>query len=218
MPKVDEYHDLREVFATARAISAGTEGVGGPGAVGRSVAVVTPGRLVLSVGCPPASAISAEMLGGIRQLVPEHPKQQITVIANNDVVAANVFTAREANGLIPFFGYLLGMAADGHTVVVFEGHPSALSAGCEGATLLLVDGGIAGWLQADWTAVAMAAMRVPVVVLFGRDGSVKKFLGGGGETGEAGAAGVAAETGAKAAPTTGPAVRKRWWWPFGGRG
>jgi hypothetical protein len=217
MPKVDETHDLREVFATARAISAGTAGVGGSGAAGGSVAVVTQGRLVMSVGCPPASAISGEMLAGIRQLVPEHPKQQITVIANNDVVAANAFTAPEANGLIPFFGYLLRMVADGHTVVVFEGHPSALAAGCEGATLLLVDGGIAGWLEADWIAVATGAMRVPLVMMFGRDGSVKKFLRGGRGTGEAGAAGTAAETGAKTAPTTGPAVR-RWWWPFGGRG
>ena len=114
LPEVDTHQDLRTVFSKLRQLSAHAE-------TGRSVAVVTPGRLIMPVACPPANAVSLQMLEGVRRIAPETPKQQITVIANNNVVAASAFTAREANALIPFLGYLMGMAFDGHTVVVFEG-------------------------------------------------------------------------------------------------
>lgn len=196
MPDVDTHHDLRSVFAQARRLSAGAE-------TGRSVAIITPGRLIMPVACPPASAVSSQMLQGVRVIVPEHPKQQITVIADNNVVASNAFTAREANALIPFLGYLMGMAFDGHTVVVFEGHPSALAVGCEGSTLLLVDQAMVEHLQADWASVAASAMESANILMFGRDGSLARIVPDG-----------------ASAPSQAPASRltrkKRWWWPFGG--
>jgi hypothetical protein len=143
------------------------------------------------------------MLEGLRRVVPENPKQQITVIANNNVVAAGAFAAREANALIPFLGYLMGMAFDGHTVVVFEGHPSALAAGCEGSTLLLVDQAMIKHLQADWPSVAASAMSAPNILIFGRDGSLAKIVPKGRST----------TSPAAASP---PNRKKRWWWPFGG--
>ena len=143
------------------------------------------------------------MLDGVRRIFPENPKQQIAVIANNNVVAAKAFTAREANALIPFLGYLLGLAFDGHTVVVFEGHPSALAAGCKGATLLLMDQAMIEGLQSDWAAVAASAMQVPQILMFGRDGSLSKVVPGGGPM-------------ASATPPAPPAQKKRGWWPFGG--
>lgn len=167
MPKVDTHQDLCVVFSKARELSAGSE-------TGRSVAIVTPGRLIMSVACPPANAVSPQMLEGVRRIVPENPKQQITVIANNNVVAANAYTAREANTLIPFLGYLTGMAFDGHTVVVFEGHPSALATGCQGSTLLLVDQAMAEHLQPDWASVAASSMKTPNILMFGRDGALTR--------------------------------------------
>src|SRR5262245_54730545 len=94
MPEVDAV-DVRPVFAQARQMSAGVlagpDGTGG----GRAVAIVTPGRLIMRVDCPPVNAVSPEMLESVRRIVPENPKQQITVIANNNVVAAQAFTHRE---------------------------------------------------------------------------------------------------------------------------
>jgi hypothetical protein len=195
MPEVDTHHDLRSVFMQARQLSAGTE-------TGRSVAIVTPGRLIMPVACPPANAVSAQMLEGVRRIVPENPKQQITVIGYNNVVAASAFTAREANALIPFLGYLMGMAFDGHTVVVFEGHPSALAMGCEGSTLLLVDQAMAEHLQADWASVAASAMKTPNMLMFGRDGSLARVVPDG-------------MSATSPAPASKPTRNKRWWWPFG---
>jgi hypothetical protein len=196
MPDVDTQQDLRVVFSKARKLSAGWE-------TGRSVAIVTPGRLIMPVACPPANAVSPQMLEGVRRIVPENPKQQITVIADNNVVAASAFTAREANALIPFLGYLIGMAFEGHTVVVFEGHPSALASGCEGSALLLVDQAMVEYLQADWASVAALAMKSPNILIFGRDGSLAKIV----------------PDGVPAISPTSPSrpvQEKRGWWPFGG--
>jgi hypothetical protein len=196
MPEVDTHQDLRTVFSKARDLSAGAE-------TGRSVAIVTPGRLIMPVACPPANAVSLQMLDGVRRIVPENPKQRITVIANNNVVAAGAFTAREANALIPFLGYLMGMAFDGHTVVVFEGHPSAIAAGCEGSTLLLVDQSVVGYLQPDWASAAASAMIAPNILMFGRDGSLSRM--------------VPDSTPATPQSLQSPPSRKKhWWWPFGG--
>jgi hypothetical protein len=202
MPHVDADIDVRPVFAHARQVSAGTVAVPAGPIGGRAAAIITPGRLIMPVLCPPASAVSPQMLEDVRLMVPEHPKQQITVIANNNVVATGAFTAREANGLIPILGYLLGMAFDGHTVVVFEGHPSALAAGCEGSTMLFVDKAMVEYLQPDWPAVAASTMSRANIRIFGRDGSMARIV----------PAGESAQS--PAASQSNP--KKRWWWPFGG--
>jgi hypothetical protein len=195
MPEVDTHQDPRTVFSKARELSAGAE-------TGRSVTIVTPGRLIMPVACPPANAVSPQMLEGVRRIVPDNPKQQITVIANNNVVAASAFTAREANTLIPFLGYLMGMAFDGHTVVVFEGHSSAIAAACEGSTLLLVDQVMVEHLQPDWGSVAASAMKSANILMFGRDGSLARIVPG-----------VASAT--SPPPASKSAPKRRRWWPFG---
>jgi hypothetical protein len=62
---------------------------------------------------------------------------------------------------IPFFGFLLGFAAIGHKVWVFEGHSSAMRAGCQNSDILLVDGGILPFLgdEKEWRTTAMDVMR-----------------------------------------------------------
>jgi hypothetical protein len=59
----------------------------------------------------------------------------------------------------PFFGILLGFAYIGHAVWVFEGHVSALAAGCREADVLIVDGEIVSYLTRDWAQFAGGAMR-----------------------------------------------------------
>ena len=60
---------------------------------------------------------------------------------------------------IPFLGFLASYAYVGHTVVVFEGHYSALEAGVRNADLLIVDSGMLPFLQKDWAAVAFRVTR-----------------------------------------------------------
>lgn len=167
MPRVDTPDDLASVFKLARQLSADFQST-------RSVAIVTPGRMILPIACPPADAVSTDMLQALRQVVPEQPKQTISVIANNNLVPAGALNVPDASALIPFLGYLLGLAFDGHTVVVFEGHPSALAMGCSGSTLLLVDEEMSEHLPSDWVATAAAAMDTPAILMFCRDGTLKR--------------------------------------------
>jgi hypothetical protein len=199
MPKVDFAGDIDACFAQARQLSAGAVDVPDEPSGQRNVTIITPGRLIMPIPCPPPEAVSEEMLAGIRRIVPPEPKLAITVIAFNDVVARSALTAARANSVIPFLGYLMGMAFDGHTIVVFEGHPSALKAGCQNSDLLIVDETMADQLQDDWVSAASAVMRDPKILLFGRDGSISE---------------VNASTWS-ARRAEGPPRSKRPWWPFG---
>lgn len=115
------------------------------------------------------------MLADIRQIVPSEPKLAITVIGFNDVVKENALNPGQINGLIPFLGILVGMSYDGHNVVVFEGHPSALQAGCNNAELLIVDQRMTPLLQNDWVRAVSSVMKTPRILVFGSDGSVAQI-------------------------------------------
>ena len=88
-------------------------------------------------------------------------------------VAATAYTELSAptagiSQSVPFFGFVLGFAYIGHAVWVFEGHPSALAAGCRDADVLIVDGGMVPHLQNDWMAIAWSVMRTPETYVHGR--------------------------------------------------
>jgi len=199
MPQVDPVADFAGCIVKARELSSGATEVPGQEKGQRSVALITPGRLIMAIPCPPEGAVTREMLAGIRNIVPDQPKLAVTVIGFNDIVKQNALNPGQINALIPFLGYLIGMVYDGHNVVVFEGHPSAFQVGCENADLLLVDQRMAAHLQNDWVRVASSVMKTPRILVFGSDGSV-----------------------AQVDPASPPAVRnenppprKHWWWPFG---
>jgi hypothetical protein len=194
MPEVDQGCDFDRCVAEARRLSAGAEPVPGEDGEQRHVAIITPGRLIVPIPCPPPEAVTPQMLAGVRRIVTE-PRQTIAVIAYNDLVGHGALTPAQANELIPFLGYLVGMAFDGHTVVVFEGHPSALAAGCRDADLLIVDRAMTEHLQPGWVRSARRVMRGERILLFGRDGSIVPV--------------------GAADPPSGNGSRRRWWWPFG---
>lgn len=195
MPDVDLGRDFAACLAEARGETPGPGRVG----KGRHVALITPGRLVMILPCPPPEAVSDAMVASIRAIVPEELPQVIASIAFTDVVRRGVPDASAVNERIPFTGYLLGMAFVGHNVVVFEGHPSALAAGCAGSDLLVVDSAMADHLQDDWAAVAARAMRRPRILLFRRDGRVEVVD-------------PSAPRPVKPAPA--PPRKRRRWWPF----
>jgi hypothetical protein len=195
MPQVQEDVDLEGVFAKARAISEGE--VRADADAERSVALITPGRLIMAIPYPPASTVSAEMLADTRRRVPADPKLFIVAIADTDVVNAGALDVRSVGEKIPFLGFLLGMAFDGHTVVVFEGHPSGLLTGCKGADLLLVDGAMDSLMKAGWEQQVAKVMRTPKIILLGRDGVNQVF------------------DGREPSGSPAPQKKRRWWWPFG---
>ena len=111
--------------------------------------------------------IPVELLTLLSELEPPQPFINIAVLAYTYLDALKVDIRRA----IPFFDFLLGFAALGHTVWVFEGHTSALAAGCREADLLLVDSGLLPALEAhnpEWRTQALQAMRGDTVKLIAR--------------------------------------------------
>src|SRR5260221_3793658 len=126
MPVVDDVPDIAERFAAARlAVVGGIEALPGYEVDQRYVILLTPGRMLMEQPCPKPGTIPPELIAGIEQITPAVPSLNIAAIALTDIqaVLTNVGQA------IPFFGYLLGLCYVGHNVLVFEGHPSALTAG-----------------------------------------------------------------------------------------
>ncbi|MCD6356383.1 MAG: hypothetical protein J7L66_03760 [Anaerolineaceae bacterium] len=129
--------------------------------------IITPGRLLIGKDCPLAEEIPVEQLALLGELIPPQPPIHIAVIAYTFLDALKTDIRRA----IPFFEFLLGFSALGHTVWVFEGHRSALSAGCTEADLLLVDSGMQDALNAqnpDWRAQALEAMRGSTIRIIAR--------------------------------------------------
>ncbi len=112
------------------------------------------------------------MVKPIEQMFPSASPLNIAVIAMTELGAVRANLAKA----IPFVGYLLGMGYLGHSVIVFEGHPSALSAACHDADVLLVDGGMIPFLERGWVESARQAMRNFRLLIFGRDGRVQQVV------------------------------------------
>jgi hypothetical protein len=152
MPDVEEPPDIEEVFASARGQSR------------QQVVIVTPGRIFMFQPCPASGAMSADKVASIEQMMPSKVKRNVAAIAFTELGGL----VADASKAIPFLGILLGFAYIGHAVWVFEGHPSALAAGCRDAEVLIVDGAMVPYLQSDWVAVASSVMKRPEIYVHDR--------------------------------------------------
>ena len=155
MPDVDEPPAIEDIFAKARRAAAGETPLPGIKPGERYLVIVTPGRLLMHQPCPAAGTMSADQVASIEKMIPSGVRRNIAVIAYTEQQAV----ATDLSKAIPFAGLLLGFAYIGHAVWVFEGHRSALAAGCRDADVLLVDGGMVPYLAEDWAAVAAGVMR-----------------------------------------------------------
>ena len=162
MPEVDELPNIEELFEKARKAAAG-EGEQAPEQPGQHVIVVTPGRMLMFQPCPPPGSMPSSQVASIQQMISPKVKRNVAAIAYTELSALT-----SGISAVPFFGFLLGFAYIGHAVWVFEGHPSALTAGCRDADVLIVDGGMVPHLQKDWMAIASSVMRTPEIYVHDR--------------------------------------------------
>lgn len=157
MPEVDEPPKIEEFFAKARKVAAEdtTPGKGN----NRHVVVVTPGRLLMMQPCPAPGSMTGQQVEAVEKILSSKTKRDVAVIAYTELKALQASIAQT----IPFFGLLLGFAYIGHSVWVFEGHPSTLAAGSRDADLLIADGGMIPFLATDWITTASSVMRRPPI-------------------------------------------------------
>ena len=165
LPEADIRPDIESVFSKAR-VAADESREDEDGLFRRQVIMFTPGRLLISKVCPLPSEIPANELLRLTSLIPPQPPKNISVITYTYLEALK----KDILQAIPFFGFLLGFAAIGHRVWVFEGHSSALQAGCREADLLIVDGGILPFLgdEMEWRTLAAGVMRVKEIKIIPR--------------------------------------------------
>ena len=165
MPELDIRPDIEDIFARARS-AADQSREGADGLLRRQVIIVSPGRLLIAKECPIPSELPAEILDRLANLVPPRPPLGIAVIAYTLLEALKLDLRRA----IPFFDHLLVLGALGHSVWVFEGHATALVAGCREADLLLVDSAMLTELDSHpgWREEAQQAMRRKEIKIIAR--------------------------------------------------
>jgi hypothetical protein len=152
MPEVDEVPDIEEVFAKARKAAAGDQPVEQKG---RNVIVVTPGRMLMLRPCPAPGSMASNQVATVEGMISPKVKRNIAAIAYTELSGLR----SDISKTIPFFGILLGFAYIGHAVWVFEGHRTALVAGCRDADVLIVDGAMVPHLQINWVSVTSSVMK-----------------------------------------------------------
>ncbi|MDH4101133.1 MAG: hypothetical protein OEV28_11250 [Nitrospirota bacterium] len=162
MPGVKELPDMEEVFAKVRHDATGD---GAWQDKDRYVAIVTPSRRLIRKPCPRPGSMPEERVAAIAEILPPDARKHVVAIACNDFSAYRL----DISSMIPFFGFLLGFAYIGHTVTVFEGHPTVFKAGCKDADVLIVDGGMVPYLQGDWIEAASSVMKNPEIFVHDRE-------------------------------------------------
>jgi hypothetical protein len=163
MPEVSIRSDIQEVFARLRQTAAA------PGAAG-GLAILKPDRTHLLMPRLAAAPSLETMAENMDRMVPRAVKRNIAVIAYTlfDPQGGAMPGLAEVSQAIPFLGILVGLSYIGHAVWVFEGHASALSAGCRQADVLIVDSAMRPLLPPSWDADAAAAMRNPNILVHDR--------------------------------------------------
>ena len=174
MPEVSPRRDIAACFAEARRISAGWSG-------SRWVVIVAPDGTLVRVPAPPPEAADQSLLHDVRAaLAPEEEPatgQVITAINSTGGVQTRARSFFQILELMPNLSYLVGAASLGNTVVSFEGRPGDLAAGCADCDVLILDDGMIPFLQPDWAAVALDLLRQPRIILFGRNGELRRLTG-----------------------------------------
>jgi hypothetical protein len=151
MPSVHLLADMDSFFAKVRSNLAAAF----PQETGKcGFAIITPTRDVIGIPWPAPDKMPPDVILSARQLLPPSTRATISVISHT----VRSQTIEDLSRCIPFLGYLGAFASIGHSVVVFEGHPSAFESGVRNTDVLLVDSGMLPFIQKDWLEVARKTM------------------------------------------------------------
>jgi len=163
MPDVGEHTGLDEYFATVRRTAAGTGD-------GEGLVIVKPDRTLMVLPRLSETAELKLMAEGVRNMVPGAAQRNIAAIGFTVFKAGpgGATGLAEVGEAIPFLGMLVAFSYVGHAVWVFEGHTSAIAAGCRDADLLIVDSAMRPHLVKGWDTQAAAVMRSVNIVVHNR--------------------------------------------------
>jgi hypothetical protein len=164
MPDVDLRRNADQIFARVREAQSSDN-------VRRCVTIVRPDRGLLTLAAPPESPQLSKSAESMRKIVPSGVQRDIAIIGNTGFTmhsGASPLTLVDVNKAVPFFAMLIGLAYIGHRVWIFEGHSSALAAGCRDADLLLVDSAMAPMLAKNWVETVAGVMRNANILLHDR--------------------------------------------------
>ncbi|HSE19476.1 MAG TPA: hypothetical protein VLB46_20605 [Pyrinomonadaceae bacterium] len=121
----------------------------------RALAIITPGRLTMFCSCPEPNSMPEELIAQERLMMPPDPPLKMSVISNTFIEALTT----DIDKAIPFRGYLIMWAYLGHSVIVFEGHPSAFESGVRDCDVLFVDSGMLPFMPLNWIDLAGRVMN-----------------------------------------------------------
>jgi hypothetical protein len=113
-------------------------------------------------------SVNPKMIASVERIIPSTNKRNVAVIADTIWTSEVSPGIQAAGGAIPFFGMLMGFACIGHSVWVFNGAKTLLTAGCRGADLLIVDSACVADLPTNWQFEAEGSMRCPQIVIHDR--------------------------------------------------
>jgi hypothetical protein len=111
----------------------------------------------------PADAVAA-----VERMLPSSAKRNVATIADTSWTGLEKPGVREAGRAIPYFGLLMGFAAIGHAVWIFDGKPGLFAAGVREADLLIIDSAQLEGLPPNWQALAGSTMRTAQIVVHDR--------------------------------------------------
>lgn len=159
MPEVLIPSNIEEIFEKIRNLAAGEKREGG-------LAILRPNRRYLIVPRMPDNPELKKFADGLAHLLPPGVQRNVAVIGNTDF--GDQTSVGDVDKAIPFFGVLMALSYLGHAVWIFEGHASALEAGCRLADALIVDSALIPLLSANWQDKARGAMRSANILVHDR--------------------------------------------------
>ena len=162
MPQVDQPANLAGVFDQARQFATGEKKPEGIDLTSHYLVRVTPGRMLMFKSCPKPGSMSPEAVTAFEGMMPSSNRLKIAVIAYTDMQAV----MKDIRKAIPAIGLFFGLGYIGHSIWMFEGHPSALEVGCKDADMLIVDQTMQPYLADGWNQLASRQMSRKQIIIF----------------------------------------------------
>lgn len=136
----------------------------------RQLVILRPDGRPLLLPALAREAAPPDAVDAVESMLPSSTPRNIAAIGDTAWTMAEKPNLQEAGRAIPFFGMLMGFAAIGHAVWIFDGSKlPALAAGCRDADLAIVDGGRLATLPPNWLNLVKPVMRNPQIFIHDRE-------------------------------------------------